>query len=95
MSQRYTRHDAESAFELLCVATGHRIAAGYNDVGAWSLDYAPVYGGYVVHEIISEHGAIREPFGTMRRPAREFCSAVHFARNAIGSIQSTSTEASK
>lgn len=74
---RYGRKDAEAAFARLAAATGNRIATSWNDVGGWSLDYAACYGGYVVHEVCSE------PFGSRRRPAREFCDAVWFAIRAL------------
>lgn len=80
---RYTRKDAERAFDLLCKATGHRKAVAYNDVGGWQLDYNGVYGGYVIHAIVNDGGGVTEPFGSMRRPAREFCSTVTFAIRAL------------
>src|SRR5438046_873108 len=52
-------------------------------VGAWSLDHNSVYGGFVIHEIFNAGGGVSEPFGSMRRSAREFCDAVYFAENAL------------
>jgi hypothetical protein len=52
-------------------------------VGAWTLDCNPTYGGYVIEEIANEGGGVTQPFGSMRRNAREFCDAVYFAENAI------------
>jgi hypothetical protein len=87
MSERYTRKDAERALGRLAVATGHRIADSYNDVGGWTLDYASCYGGFVVHEVYNETGGISLPFGHERRTAREFCDAVRFALYAIEQAQ--------
>lgn len=52
-------------------------------VGAWSLDYNPVYGGFVIEEMHNAGGGVSQPFGSMRRTAREFCDAVYFAENAL------------
>lgn len=80
---RYTRKDAERAFERLIHAINGRIATSYNDVGAYRLDWNGIYGGGVIEEITSEGGGVRQPFGMMRRNAREFCEAVRFAIDAI------------
>ena len=84
MSERYTRKDAERAFELLCKVTEHRQARAWNDVGGWQLDYNSAYGGYVVHEVVTASGGVSEPLGSMRRTARDFCQSVNFAVRAIG-----------
>jgi hypothetical protein len=52
-------------------------------VGAWALDHNGVYGGFVIHEMFNEGGGVSEPFGGVRRSAREFCDAVYFAENAL------------
>lgn len=80
---RYTRKDAEAAFERLCKATGHRIASSYDDIGAWELDYASEYGGYTVNEIVNDAGGVNRPLGDQRRSAREFCDAVYFAERVL------------
>ncbi len=54
-------------------------------VGAWTLDYNPIYGGCVVHEMFNDGGGVTQPMGSMRRTPREFCEAVHFAFDAIRS----------
>lgn len=76
--ERYTKRDAEKAFERLLTLTGKH-AGPWNEVGAWQLDYNGTYGGYVVVEITSEGGGQTHPLGDMRRNARDFCSAVNFA----------------
>jgi hypothetical protein len=58
-------------------------------VGAWSLDYNPIYGGYVIHEMGNVGGGVSEPFGGMRRNAREFCDAVYFTENALRAAKVT------
>jgi hypothetical protein len=83
---RYTRKDAEAAFDRLCAATGHRRATAYNDVGGWSLDYAACYGGFVIESPCNDGGGITQPFGSRRRTAREFCDVVRFAIDAIGQV---------
>jgi hypothetical protein len=84
MATRHTRRDAELAFSLLCDALGKRKATDYRDKGAWTLDYAACYGGYVVHELLPS-GGITEPFGSTRVSAREFCGRVNFLVRALDS----------
>ena len=83
MADRYTKRDAQNAFARLMNATGNRPAASHKDVGGWVLDYNGIYGGYVVHQMFNDGGAISDPFGSRRRNAREFCDAVNFACRAI------------
>jgi len=52
-------------------------------VGAWMLDHNSVYGGFVIEEMYNTGGGVTQPFGSMRRNAREFCDAVYFAENAL------------
>lgn len=80
---RYSRKDAESAFHTLCLVLGRRAATSWNDVGAWQLDWASEYGGYVVQEIMTDSGAVTCPLGDLRRTAREFCESVYFVRRAL------------
>ena len=79
MSDRYTKSDALHAMQRLADATGNRIARSWNDVGGWELDANPTYGGYVINEIVNEHGGVTRPFGDQRHPARQFCEMVNFA----------------
>jgi hypothetical protein len=58
-------------------------------VGCWMLDHNSVYGGFVIHEMYNEGGGVSEPFGGMRRTAREFCDAVYFAENALRAAKVT------
>jgi hypothetical protein len=80
---KYTRKDAEAAFDRLIKAIGGRIATSYNDVGAYRLDWNGVYGGGNIEQITSESGGVRQPFGAQRRNAREFCDSVRFAVDAL------------
>jgi hypothetical protein len=83
MNERYTRKDADRCFQRLLNATGKRRAFAYNDVGGWELDCNATYGGCTVHEISSASGGVFLPFGTSRRPPREFCDTVRFADDAV------------
>lgn len=58
-------------------------------VGAWTLDHNSIYGGYVIEEIYNTGGGVSQPFGSMRRTAREFCDAVYFAENALRAAKVT------
>ena len=93
MTDRYTRKDAEAAFERLCFALDKprgewtkdaaRPHALTSNEGGWTLDYNRTYGGYVIHEYVNDRGGVREPFGSQRRSARDFCDAVRFALDAL------------
>lgn len=50
--------------------------------GGWMLDYAPIYGGYVIEEEV-EGGGISHPFGCMRRSAREMYLSMYMTCMAI------------
>lgn len=79
---RYTRKDAETAFIALCAALGKRVAADWRDRGAWTLDYAACYGGYVVAEL-TENGGQGHPLGHTRRSAKDFYLTAWYAVDAI------------
>ena len=42
------------------------------NVGSWSLDYNPTYGGYNIEEVMSEGGGVYHPFGERRRKPTQF-----------------------
>lgn len=82
MSERYTAEDARQAFHRIRQAFGIRHADDYpwrdpKRIGAWTLDSAPAYGGFVIHEQDNDAGGVGTPFGSERRNAREFCEWVH------------------
>ncbi len=79
---RTTRKHVESAFAYFCNAMGKRIAKSYDDKGAWALDYAPVYGGYVICEYLPSGGEGR-PMGDTRLPAAQFAQTLWFATRAV------------
>lgn len=84
MSKRTTKKDCKEAFELLCKELGKSTdffnyqKKKYN-IGAWRLDYNPIYGGAIVREIINENGGLTEPVLKYRISAREFVTAIDFA----------------
>jgi hypothetical protein len=80
---RYTKNDAAAAFNRLVEMIGGRVAEKYNDVGAYRLDHAGVYGGFVIERIVNDGGGVSRPFGDMRRPAREFCYTINFALRVL------------
>jgi hypothetical protein len=99
MTDRYTRRDAEAAFERLAAAVGAKIAdpswklTDRRRLGAWILDHNSVYGGYVIEAYVSDspprderkqaYTAVTRPMGDTRRNARDFADACHFAARAI------------
>ena len=84
---RYTRKDAERAFERLITAIGGRIAQSYNDVGAYRLDWNATYGGGNIELITSNGGGVRQPFGAQRHSAREFVQMVRFAIDTLSEVK--------
>lgn len=79
---RTTKAQVTRAFEVFCKAMGQRVATSYRDHGAWSLDYAPIYGGYVIREYLASGGE-GEPMGSTRVPTAQFCQMLWFATRAI------------
>lgn len=92
---RYTKANAEAAFERLAAKLGKSTAKtggpiwtrigdrNVTRVGAWLLDHNSIYGGFVVAEIVNEGGGKAHPMGERRRPAREFCDVVYFAERVL------------
>jgi hypothetical protein len=79
MAYRATRIELNEVFKLFCEAIGKRVAQTWNDVGAWRLDYAKEYGGYVIQEIIDDRGARDIPLGDQRYSATELVERMRFA----------------
>lgn len=85
---RYSRKDAERAFERLCALLDKEASVYGRDgarwaIGAWRLDFDGAYGGYQVQEIVNSQGAVTCPLGDMRRTAREFCESVYFVQRCL------------
>jgi hypothetical protein len=103
MSDRYTRRDAEMAFEHLAETARVTIAdpawkiTDRRRLGAWSLDYNGVYGGFTIQAFVADspprddrpqaYTAITHPLNDRRLPAREFAQACHFAARAIAAAR--------
>lgn len=81
---RYTKRDAENSFRRLLRVLKKHEARSFDDVGGWVLDYNPIYGGVVIHEIVNKGGGVSTPFGLSRRELADFCAAIDFAIDAIG-----------
>lgn len=56
------------------------------EIGGWSLDYAPIYGGYVIEQE-EENGGISHPFGFVRRSAREMYLSLQMTVKALEMIK--------
>jgi len=79
MTYRATKSEVNEVFSLFCKAIGKRVAAAFNDTGAWTLDYAQEYGGYVIYQIINDRGAKETPLGGQRYTATELVERMRFA----------------
>lgn len=60
-------------------AIGGRHATSWNDVGGYKLDYASLYGGYVITRIENKMGGISYPFFYNRLTKKELYNAMCFA----------------
>jgi len=80
---RTTKTEVRHTFETLAAVMGKRVATAYNDIGAWTLDYAAFYGGYVIEEISNAGGGVFHPLTERRLSASEFATACRFAILAI------------
>jgi hypothetical protein len=83
MAMATSKSQVSGLFAHLARACGRRVATAFNDVGAWGLDYNPVYGGYVIYEVANEGGAQHHPFGSERHKAAPFWYMMRFALTAI------------
>ncbi len=77
MTPRYTKKDAQAAFERLCAILGERPAGSAYDHGAWQLDYASQYGGYQIERIDDETLGVSLPLGARRFSAQGLWWFVH------------------
>jgi hypothetical protein len=85
---RYTRKDAEHAFDQWLKATGqHRHNPPSMDVGGWVLDYAPTYGGVQLWQIGNEHGGYSTSIGYGRMSVGQFVEAVRFALDTLDVVR--------
>jgi|HubBroStandDraft_3_1064219.scaffolds.fasta_scaffold34316_6 hypothetical protein len=80
---RTTKKEIIGVFNILCRIMNK--TAGHQQ-GDWCLDYAPIYGGYVIEEIM-ESGGISHPFGSGRRSAREMYLSLNMAIDAVTEIK--------
>ncbi len=93
MAERFTKKDAERAFERLCQLMGvqanppmERAPDGRGSVFAtdgWRLDYAPAYGGYAIRSLTKGTTGEGEPFGSSRRSARDLWQLVNDIERAF------------
>ncbi len=58
------------------------------------LDYAPIYGGYVIEELETE-GGCSHPFGSIRRSAREMYLSMLMTAQALEDINYKKQEMNK
>lgn len=81
---RYTKADIKGMFSRLVKAIGKREDAGSSN--GLVLDYAPIYGGYVIEEL-GPDGGCSHPFGCMRRSAREMYLSMYMAAQALEDLR--------
>lgn len=80
---RYTKSDIRGMFSRLVKAMGKKEDGGnYNGL---VLDYAPIYGGYVIEELGPE-GGCSHPFGCRRRSSREMYLSMHMTAQALENL---------
>ena len=95
MTTRTTRKDVDAAFDAFLKAHNLRRADNYADVGGYILDYASVYGGYVVARIVNDGGGQDTPFGSRRRTAKEMEATLRFAADVKWTLDYEAERASR
>ena len=83
MADRVTKEMVVAQVDRLMKMLGGHWAKDYKDVGGWELDYNSIYGGYVINTIYNVGGAVAQPFGAMRRNAREMYDTLYFAMEVL------------
>lgn len=81
--ERTTRKTVETVFEYFLKAINGRKAKDYKDVDGYRLDYNPIYGGYVVEQIVNDGGGVSRPFGDRRRAPAEMVSTLNFVMEVL------------
>lgn len=77
---RCTKAEIRGMFSRLVKAMGKKEDDGnYNGL---VLDYAPIYGGYVIQELCAE-GGYSNPFGSARRSSREMYLSMYMAAQVL------------
>ena len=88
---RYTKKDAENCAGRLAKSLGKKFGNCWSrkgnenkaEIGCWTLDNNPTYGGSVIEEIMNESGGVDTPFGSKRLKPEAFCDAMRIAEKAV------------
>lgn len=81
---KYTKKEVQGMFNRLAKAMNKIVDGGNYD--GLVLDYAPIYGGYVIEQLGPE-GGCSHPFGSLRRSAREIYLSMHMTAQALEDIR--------
>jgi len=81
---KYTKKEVQGMFNRLAKAMNKIVDGGNYD--GLVLDYAPIYGGYVIEQLGPE-GGCSHPFGSLRRSAREMYLSMHMTAQALEDIR--------
>jgi hypothetical protein len=74
---KYTKSEVQGMFTRLAKAMGKPL-----DSDGLGLDYAPIYGGYVIVEY-GDKGSESHPFGCQRRNAKEMYLSMYMTAQAL------------
>lgn len=83
MPDRYSQRDIKEIFKRFMSVVGARPAQHYGDVGGWQLNYAPIYGGYNIEEIMNSAGGITHPIWEGRMKPSQLVEAMLFTMRTI------------
>lgn len=75
---RTSRKEVEAVFKNWLLVTGLKQSKSYDDVGGYSLDYAPCYGGYDIERVCNKSGGVSMVFNN-RQPAGIFVACLRAA----------------
>lgn len=81
---KYTKKEVQGMFNRLAKAMNKIVDGGNYD--GLVLNYAPIYGGYVIEQL-GPAGGCSHPFGSLRRSAREMYLSLHMTAQALEDIR--------
>ena len=79
---RTTKKEVNAVFNLWVQSVNGHIAKDHKDVGGYTLDYNPFYGGYCIGQICNQYGG-ESIFYDSRMPAREFVKALRYSMRTL------------
>ena len=80
--KRVTKKEVQGMFNRLCKAIKKLAGENYQEL---TLDHIACYGGYVIEQEC-ENGGVSNPFGSVRRNAREMYLSMYMTAQALENL---------